>query len=88
MPIISMFFGIRIYMYVERGARHHARHIHAYYGDYDLAVDFQGNILEGDMPKKQKAMVIAWVLMHEEELNANYELLLAGEQPFRIEPLR
>ena len=38
--------------------------------------------------EKKQALVIAWVMMHEEELKANYELMLDGQMPFRIEPLK
>ena len=31
---------------------------------------------------------IAWTMMHEDELRANYDLMLEGELPFRTEPLR
>ncbi|MCO6455900.1 MAG: DUF4160 domain-containing protein [Pirellulaceae bacterium] len=33
-------------------------------------------------------MVVAWVEIHQEELMADWELAVAGQQPFRIEPLR
>lgn len=88
MPIISMFDGIKIYIYVERDGKHNTPHIHAYYGESSLVVDFDGNIIEGQLPRKKQAMVVAWVMMHEEELRANYELMLDGQTPFRIDPLR
>ena len=65
MPIISMFFGIRIYIYLERGGQHNVPHIYAIYDEYEAAIDFDGNVLEGSLPRKQLAMVVAWVLMHD-----------------------
>ncbi len=88
MPVICMFDGIKIYMYIETDGRHQKPHIHAYYGEYSIAVDFSGNIIEGNLPRKKKAMLIAWVMMHEDELIANYELMKSGAEPFRLEPLR
>lgn len=43
MPVISMFYGIRIYIYVERGGKHNVPHIHAFYGEDAISVDFDGN---------------------------------------------
>ena len=88
MPVISMFYGIKIYIYVEKSGKHKVPHIHAFYGEDAISVDFDGNVLDGNLPRKKQAMVIAWVMMHEEELKANYELMLDGQTPFRIEPLR
>ena len=31
---------------------------------------------------------IAWTMMHEDELCANYDLMVEGQLPFRIDPLR
>jgi hypothetical protein len=33
-------------------------------------------------------MVQAWIEIHKDELFADWELALAGEQPYSIEPLR
>lgn len=51
-------------------------------------LDFEGNVLEGSLPRKKQAMLVAWTMMHEDELRANYDLMLEGQLPFRIEPLR
>ena len=88
MPVICMFAGIKIYLYVERNEKHSIPHLHAYYGKYSAVVDFDGNVIEGALPRKKQAMLIAWTMMHEEELRANYDLLLEGQTPFRIDPLR
>ena len=37
---------------------------------------------------KQLKMVQAWIEIHKDELFADWELALAGEQPFRIAPLQ
>ncbi len=80
MPVISMFFGIRIY--IDDG------HVHAIYDGYEMAVDFDGNILARSLPRKQQAMVVAWILMHQEELRANFELIKDGQEPFRIDSFK
>ena len=53
-----------------------------------IVLDFEGNVLEGSLPRKKQAMLVAWTMMHEDELRANYDLMLDGQLPFRIEPLR
>lgn len=88
MPTISMFFGILIRMYKEINGQHNMPHIHAGYGEYEAAFDFDGNIIEGYFPKKQTNLVVAWIEIHHEELVANWKLLCDGEPFFKIEPLR
>lgn len=88
MPTISMFYGILIRMFKEANGKHNVPHIHALYAEYSIAIDFNGNILEGDMPKKQLSYVIAWVNIHREELEANWKLLCDNEPFFKIDPLK
>jgi hypothetical protein len=69
MPLISSFYGILIYIYMEKGSRHNQPHIHAMYGEHDMSIDFKGNKMAGDLPKKQNKLVEAWIAIHSEELN-------------------
>ncbi len=84
MPTISMFYGIIIRMYYTD---HNPPHIHAYYNDKIAMFDFDGNIIEGVMDKKQCKLIQAWILLHKEELLANWNLSKNSERPFRIRPL-
>jgi hypothetical protein len=88
MPAISMFFGIIVRMQSERGGKHNKPHIHALYGDYEIVVTIEGEVLEGEFPNKQMKLLLAWIAIHEDELKANWELLSKGEGYFKIEPLR
>ena len=89
MPTISMFFGIIIQMFVKDDRRHHLPHIHARYAGSNAAVAIEtGEVLAGDLPVKQLRLVQAWLLIHQEELIADWALSIDGEQPFKIEPLR
>jgi len=88
MPALSMFYGIIVRMQSERGGRHNKPHIHAIYGDNEIVISFTGEILEGNFPNKQMKLLLAWVALHEEELEANWRLLSAGEGYFKIDPLR
>jgi hypothetical protein len=88
MPAISMFFGIIVRMQSERGGKHNKPHIHALYGDYEVVVTIEGEVLEGELPNKQMKLLLAWIAIHEDELRANWDLLSKGEGYFKIEPLR
>lgn len=88
MPALSMFFGIIVRMQNERGGRHNKPHIHALYGENEIVVGVDGEILEGDFPNKQLKLLLAWIAIHEDELKANWELLSKGDGYFKIEPLR
>ena len=70
MPALSMFFGIIVRMQSEKGGKHNKPHIHAKYNEYEISVDFEGNILGGTMPTRQKKILDAWIEIHKDELNA------------------
>lgn len=88
MPTLSMFFGILVKMYNEKGGKHNCPHIHAEYQDYEAVFDFEGNLLEGDFPKGKRKLLDAWIEIHKEDLAANWKLLSAGQEFFKIEPLK
>lgn len=85
MPAISMFFGIVIYMYYDE---HLPPHFHAKYQGYEALFDFEGEIIDGSLQPRQKKLVSAWALIHQEDLEADWELARTGRKPFRIEPLK
>ena len=43
---------------------------------------------EGSLPKNKMRLLLAWIEIHRDELEASWKLLSDGEQFFRIEPLR
>ena len=88
MPTLSMFFGIIMYMNKESDAPHHEPHVHARYQGNNASFNFDGELLAGSLPSRQQKYVEAWILLHQEELMANWELINAGEPFFRIAPLR
>lgn len=88
MPTISMFYGIIVRMYCAP-SEHNPPHIHAYYQDAKAVVELNScEITEGDFPRKQAKMLLAWVEIHHDELMADWDLASKGELPFKIEPLR
>ncbi len=59
MPRIAEFLGIVFYLYFNE---HGVNHIHAYYAEYSLVIDFNGKILAGSMPKKKTAIAQKFVI--------------------------
>ena len=88
MPTIAMFYGIIIRMYFAPG-EHDPPHFHVYYNEYKATVDIRTcEILAGNLPQKQTKLVLAWAELHQDELGANWKLVMNGEQPFQIKPLQ
>lgn len=89
MPIISQFYGISIAMYAnEYVGKHNKSHIHVIYNEYKAIYDLEGILLEGEIPYKQKKMVEAWILIHQNELKYLWDLLQRGGNYFKISPLK
>ena len=88
MPTLSMFFGIIIRMQSEKGGKHHKPHIHCLYGDDEIVVALDGEILEGNIPSDKLKLIEAWVTIHKDELRANWQLLSDGDGYFKIAPLQ
>ena len=77
LPAISTFFGIIIYMYKETGNKHHLPHIHAKYAGQEAVFSLDGEIMEGDgnLPAKKVSLIRAWLIIHKEELEANWTII-------------
>jgi hypothetical protein len=89
MPTISMFFGIIVAIFFEDIGRHKKPHIHVRYQGKKASISIEdGEILAGKFPAKQLRMVQVWIDLHNDELMADWELAVAGEEPFRITPLQ
>ncbi len=85
MPTLSMFYGIIISMYFDD---HNPPHFHAAYQGDEATFDLRGELLEGDMPAKQRKLIGAWAEIHHDELVGNWELASRNESVYKIEPLR
>ena len=89
MPALSTFYGIIVYMYFMDNKQHKLPHIHAkYQGDEVIVSIPEGEVLEGKIPPSKMKLLRAWVEIHRDELVADWELAVSGEQPYKIEPLR
>jgi hypothetical protein len=88
MPIISMFYGIIIRLFLLDNKHHNTPHIHAKYGEFDVSIGISdGELLAGELPRKQLRLVQAWIELHRDELMADWELAVSGEAPYKIAPL-
>jgi hypothetical protein len=84
-----MFFGIIVTIFYADNEQHHAPHIHVRYQGKKASVAIDdGRILAGDFPPRQLRMVQVWIDIHKDELIADWELAVAGDEPFRIAPLQ
>lgn len=48
----------------------------------------EGDLLKGSIPAPKMKLLQAWIELHKDELLANWDLAVSGEQPFKIDPLR
>lgn len=89
MPTISMFYGIIISMYFMDAKQHKMPHVHVKYQDSEAVVSVPGgDLLDGSLPPAKMKLVTAWIEIHRDELVADWELAVSGQQPYKIEPLR
>ena len=89
MPTISMFFGILVSIFYGDNEQQHTPHIHVRYQGKkaSIAID-DGRVLAGEFPLRQLRMVQVWIDIHRDELMADWELAVNGDEPFRIAPLQ
>jgi hypothetical protein len=86
MPIISEFFGIKIFMFWDD---HSPPHFHAEYGGMKALVSIENAVvIRGQLPSKQLKLVLAWCAIHENELVANWEAARFHRDLCSIDPLR
>ena len=47
-----------------------------------------GELLEGTISSSKRKLLEAWMVIHKDDLQANWKLLDEGEQYFKIDPLK
>ncbi len=88
MPEISWFYGIRIKMNHRDFGRHNLPHVHVEYQDFEAVYSIpEGRLLAGELPRRQKNMVEEWIDQYQDELVKDWQLAVANEKLFRINPL-
>jgi hypothetical protein len=88
-PVISMFYGVIVSLYYLDDKQHHLPHVHAKYQEDEVVVSIaDGEVLEGSLPPAKMRLLSAWLEIHRDELMADWQLAVGGQQPYKIEPLR
>jgi len=68
---------------------HNPPHFHAKYGEYKAEIDIQTlRIINGELPKRAKSLVLEWADEHRDELMNNWELARMMKELKSIEPLK
>lgn len=84
-PRICAFYGIIIAMYF---GDHPPPHFHAKYGEHEAQFAIAtGEILNGGLPRRARALVEEWAELHRAELMDDWERAIRQEPLHRIEPL-
>ena len=69
--------------------QHKLPHIHVKYQEDEVIFSVSdGEVLEGVIPGSKMKLRQAWIELHKDKLIADSELAVAGEQPYKIDPLR
>lgn len=59
------------------------------YGEYDSEVEIAtGQVIQGELPRRAKALVNEWTAMHRDELQQNWDLARLGQPLNPIPPLQ
>lgn len=75
-------------MYQLDNKHHNLPHIHAKYAEFEASINIDdGEILAGKLAKKQLRLVQAWIELHRDELLADWEISISGDNPYKIKPL-
>ena len=85
MPELSHFYGIIIRMYYDD---HAPPHFHAVYQGEQIMVEINTlELIEGNMPRRARALVLEWAALHQAELRQAWDLASRNEEPSKIQPL-
>jgi hypothetical protein len=68
---------------------HPPAHFHAEYGEYEALLDINSlKIIEGNLPKRARLLVLEWALEHRSELEQNWENARNKIKIDKIKPLK
>ena len=88
MPVISLFFNLKIMMFWND---HAPPHFHAAYvgQDDDTIIDIRklAVITQGNLKRRAIGLILDWAELHHDELLVNWELAREGKPLNSIEPL-
>jgi hypothetical protein len=85
-PTISYFYGIYIRLYPNE---HNPPHFHVKYNEFEASIDIKtGEIKDGKIPPKARALTEEWRLIHKKELIEAWDLMLKYEKVKKIPGLK
>jgi hypothetical protein len=84
MPVVSMFYGIVIYIFYDE---HNPPHFHAEYAGHKALITMKDGTVKGEMPKRALKLIFEWMEKHHDQLLEDWELSLKGQPLKSIEPL-
>lgn len=89
MPEVSRFYGITIYVFVERGERHNLPHFHVNYHEFSATYRMEPiELMSGSLPLRQRRFVEAMGRTASSRTARKLATLLQNDQPCkRIAPL-
>ena len=59
------------------------------YSDEEAVISIpEGNLMVGSLRRAKLKLVQAWIEIHQDELMADWELAVNGQQVFKIDPLK
>lgn len=71
MPVVARFYGITIKLYFSD---HIPPHFHAIYGEYNGLFNIKTlELIEGDLPKRAKNLVLEWAKIYQGDLLEMWE---------------
>jgi len=84
-----MFYGVIIKLFYFDNQQHHCPHIHVHYQGESAVIEIPtGKVLEGKLKSNKMKLVQAWIEIHQDELMADWELAVNGDEVFKIDPLK
>jgi hypothetical protein len=85
MPEISRFYGIVIKMFFDD---HAPPHFHAQYGSDEVIVNINTlAVVAGKIPPRAMGLVMEWAMLHQAELQADWQKAKKLQQLDKINPL-
>jgi hypothetical protein len=84
MPVICRFLGIVIVMYYND---HKPAHFHAKFGEFEVTVEVETGVINGQFPPRALRHVLDWYDIHIDELRLNWDLARRREPLQAIAPL-
>lgn len=88
MPTISIFYGIKIYIYWKDNKKHNIPHFHAYYAGKNAVFNLEGDLIEGIMPKRALMLIKEWSLENKKEIRYAWECAFNLKTPKKIKGLK